>query len=249
MVDIPSGHLQVDRAVLFDDDALSLQQQEDYFSLREDIYSLIILSPVLSPSFFFAIYIYAMKMTFFTFLALGLGSVPSNPALWTSDVLIRATQFFLIPVAIAMQEDLISVYQQIANVRYDKDVERISPPARYWKWLLSAALRMSDGLYSLAINFQVLMTTDQILSIFLNFAALQFLQSIDDVAFKLADQGFLGDRMEDKCVVVRRVRFPRLVDKGIVNSLDSILYVLTCLFLLAVYAYVVAVSDVRLAEL
>jgi hypothetical protein len=50
-----------------------------------------------------------------------------------------------------------------------------------------------DGLYSLIINFVLLLITDEVLSIFLNFAALGFLQSIDDVAFHLAAHGmFIG---------------------------------------------------------
>lgn len=79
---------------------------------------------------------------------------------------------------------------------------------------------------------------------FLNFAALQFLQSIDDVAFTLADQGFCGGLMEKNCGIVRHVKFPRLEGK-FVNSLDSILFGLTYLALLAVYVFVVVVAANR----
>ena len=86
-------------------------------------------------------------------------------------------------------------------------------------------------------------------SIFLNFAALQFLQSIDDVAFTLADEGFFGDRMEKNCGIVRRVKFPRLQGSELVASLDSILYGLTCMALFGIYAFVLVVADDRRAQL
>ena len=107
--------------------------------------------------------------------------------------LIRVTQFFLIPVAVAMQEDLMAVYARIANVKYDPDIMLISPYATPTKFALSFLLRFADGLYSLILNFILLLITDEVLSLFLNFAALGFLQSIDDVAFSVVANGYLGE--------------------------------------------------------
>ncbi|KAL3925414.1 MAG: hypothetical protein SGILL_000420 [Bacillariaceae sp.] len=141
-----------------------------------------------SASFVFAAYMIILKLVLFTFLAVDLHS-KSDGAFDDKLPLIRATQFFLIPVAIAMQEDLIHVYTRIANIRYDESVLEISPAATESKFALSFLLRFADGLYSLIINFVLLLITDEVLSLFLNFAALGFLQSIDDVAFHLAAQG------------------------------------------------------------
>ena len=81
------------------------------------------------------------------------------------------------------------VYTRVANVRYDRAVLDISPDATEWKFTLAFLLRFVDGLYSLIINFVLLLISDEVLSLFLNFAALAFLQSIDDVAFRLAKEG------------------------------------------------------------
>ena len=105
-------------------------------------------------------------------------------------MLVRVTQFFLLPIAIAMQEDLILVYTRIANIRYDKSLYDITNGhATEWKFGLAFLLRFMDGMYSLIVNFVLLLVTDEVLSLFLNFAALSFLQSIDDVAFGLAADG------------------------------------------------------------
>ena len=211
------------------------------FELGDDVYSLIFVSPVCSPSFVFAAYVILLKLILFTFLGIDLYT-KSSGSFDEKDPLIRATQFFLIPVAIAMQADLIHVYTRIANIRYDASVMEVSPSATEAKFALSFLLRFIDGLYSLIINFVLLLITDEVLSIFLNFAALGFLQSIDDVAFHLAAEGYLGDRMEDNCVIVKQISLPRRVGDWVTNSLDSVLFMTTYAVMLAIYSYVTAVD-------
>jgi hypothetical protein len=140
---------------------------------------------------------------------------------------------------VALQEDLIHAYARVANVRYDPEILKRSPAATKWKFVLSFPLRFLDGLYSLIINFVLLLITDEVLSLFLNFAALGFLQSVDDVAFSLVARGYLGDRMEDNCIIVKTASLPRRVGNSFTNSLDSILFVTTFGVMLAIYTFIV----------
>lgn len=253
-------------------DHLDDEEVPEEFELGEDVYSLIFISPICSPSFVFASYMIALKLVLFTFLAVDLYS-RSNGDFDDKTSLIRATQFFLLPVAIAMQSDLIHVYTRIANIRYDPSVMQVSPAATETKFALSFLLRFIDGLYSLIINFVLLLITDDVLSTFLNFAALGFLQSIDDVAFHLAAEGsckgqdgdamqmnfppinypshsstylhrflrtgFLGDRMERNCQIVKSTSLPRRVGDCLTNALDSVLFMTTYLVMLTIYVYVI----------
>eukprot|EP00538_Stauroneis_constricta_P001164 CAMPEP_0119564178 /NCGR_PEP_ID=MMETSP1352-20130426/26123_1 /TAXON_ID=265584 /ORGANISM="Stauroneis constricta, Strain CCMP1120" /LENGTH=296 /DNA_ID=CAMNT_0007612907 /DNA_START=233 /DNA_END=1123 /DNA_ORIENTATION=- len=212
--------------------------QPERFNLGEDVYSLIFISPVCSFAFLFAVYMILLKLILFTFLAIDLYE-QSSGAFDEKSTLIRATQFFLLPVAIALQEDLIHVYTRIANIRYDPAIQKISPAATESKFALSFLLRFLDGLYSLIINFVLVLITGQVLSIFLNFAALGFLQSIDDIAFHLAANGYLGDDMEDLCVIVKTSSLPRRVGDTFTNALDSLLFMTTFLVMLIIYVYVV----------
>lgn len=227
----------------------SMMEDEEYhtaepeaFEMGEDVYSLIFISPICSASFVFGAFLIALKMTLFTFLALDLHE-QSGGEFTAKERLIRATQFFLLPVAIAMQEDLIHVYTRIANIRYDKKIMELSESATEWKFALSFILRFLDGLYSLIINFVLLLITDQVLSLFLNFAALAFLQSIDDVAFQLAANGYLGDRMEDNCTIVKSATLPRRVGDRFTNALDTVLFLTTYLVMLAIFIYVIILED------
>lgn len=149
-----------------------------------------------------------LKMTLFSFLALDLYQ-QSGGEFDEKEPLIRATQFFLLPVAIAMQEDLIHVYTRIANIRYDKTILETSPAATEFKFALSFLLRFADGLYSLIINFVLLLITDEVLSLFLNFAALGFLQSIDDVAFHLAGKHWNLNRTCHYVLCLTKITLPK----------------------------------------
>ena len=183
-----------------------------------------------------------IKIVLYSLLALDLWS-QSGGRFDEGNTLIRTTQFFLLPVAVALQEDLIHVYTRIANIRYDKRILQTSPAATEFKFALSFLLRFCDGLYSLIINFVLLLITDEVLALFLNFAALGFLQSIDDVAFHLAKHGYLGDRMEDNCVTVIESSLPRRVGDCFTNSLDTVLFVATYAVMVLIFAYVTILQN------
>eukprot|EP00525_Craspedostauros_australis_P013026 CAMPEP_0198135188 /NCGR_PEP_ID=MMETSP1442-20131203/60461_1 /TAXON_ID= /ORGANISM="Craspedostauros australis, Strain CCMP3328" /LENGTH=285 /DNA_ID=CAMNT_0043796349 /DNA_START=32 /DNA_END=889 /DNA_ORIENTATION=+ len=221
------------------DDDMNSRSEPERFDLGEDVYSLIFISPVCSFSFAFAIYMIILKLILFTFLAIDLYD-QSSGQFGDKSTLIRATQFFLLPVAIALQEDLIHVYTRVANIQYDPAIQDRVPSATETKFALSFLLRFLDGLYSLITNFVLVLITDEVLSVFLNFAALGFLQSIDDIAFHLAANGYLGDNMEDFCMVVKTSSLPRRVGDVCTNSLDSLLFLTTFVVMLSIYCYVLA---------
>jgi hypothetical protein len=220
-------------------DFLDLQHPVlEHFDLGEDVYSLIFIAPICSRSFLFALYTILLKYALYTFLAIDLYE-QSGGKFYEKSSLVRATQFFLLPLSVALQEDLIHVYARVANVRYDPVILKKSPAATEWKFVLSFTLRFFDGLYSMIINFVLLLITDEVLSLFLNFAALGFLQSVDDIAFSLAHDGYLGDLMEDNCILVKTATLPRRVGNAFTNSLDSILFATTYGVMLAIYIFIV----------
>ena len=100
-------------------------------------------------------------------------------------------------------------------------------------FLLSYFLRFIDGLASLAVNFCVMLQTQDVLGVLLNFAALHFLQDIDDIFYVLVEQGFFGEGMEEMTAICKKITWPRRHhnDKSRVSSivmqLDTVLFFLT----------------------
>ena len=147
-------------------------KQHGSYDMAEDVYAFIVAAPIFSWSFLFASYVIATKYIVYATLLNGIYFKDLGGA----DPAATAVKFFLIPVAIAMQSDLMAVYEYLANVRYDKEVLSISSHATFTKFVLAYILRLADGLLSLSVNFGVMLVTDEVLGVFLNFAALHFLQ-------------------------------------------------------------------------
>lgn len=221
-------------------ECINTDDDDNAETLSEDVYAFIAASPVFSFAFFYALFVIGVK--YFVYVALWLGIWSDTDLLYRSPPKVQAVKFLLIPVAVSMQEDLIHVYASAANLKYDKKVLEKHPYATKGKLILSMLLRAVDGLFSLSVNFFVMLQThDNVRQVFLNFAALHFLQSIDDVFFILNKNGFFGDTMEHMSTKCTEVKYPRRVTSGIVKEFDSFLFNLTIFVMVVIYFVYTAV--------
>lgn len=238
---------------------LSYKQQGSY-DLPEDVYSFITVAPVCSAPFLFAVAVIGTKYIVYGTLMNGLNfsdfsikiddEGPEIDGLSNDEIIAIAVKFLLIPVTVAMQEDLMAVYAGVANARYDPKVKEVSKSATRTKWALAYLLQLIDGLLSLTVNFLKMFNTPHILDVFLNFAALHFLQDIDDVFYALVEKGFFGDDMEHMANICKQISWPRrtgTTELGhFLSNLDSTLFSLTFLICVALYiviTYILVKSD------
>ena len=195
-------------------------------NLTEDIYSFVVACSLFSVSFWTAIYFILVK-----FLCYGVIFVNLTRKTYTGesqDPAVLATKLIMIPVAVAMQEDLVTLYYNVANKKYDALTYKGNMYATEAKWVLSNLLRAIDGLMSLAVNFGVMLLEIDLLNIFLGFAALDFLQYIDDVIYELAEKGFFGEKLEQATIACKIITFTRRTQSGdpcnnFITNLDTIL--------------------------
>ena len=113
----------------------------------------------------------------------------------------------------------------------------MSPHATSGKYHAANMMRLIDGLSFLFINTTLLLQATGILGMFLNFAALQFLQTIDNIALQLAADGYLSDKLEDVADSVGVMKLPRN-DNECLQVLDSIFLFITFLLLVIAWALV-----------
>lgn len=126
-----------------------------------------------------------------------------------------------------MQEDLIATYYLLSNLKYCPSVRNQSPDATKWKFYAAIICRAIDGVYSLMVNFMVLIAAEEVLTLFLNFAALQFLQTIDNIALDLAAAGYLSDKLERVARMVKQAELPKRGDGNYLKVLDTVFFVAT----------------------
>lgn len=228
---------------------LSYKQQGSY-DLPEDVYSFITVAPICSAPFLFACGVIGIKYIVYGTLLMGLKYKEfrlteddyEGPGIGNDAKISIAVKFFLIPVTVAMQEDLMAVYAGLANARYDPKVTEISDAATKTKFAIAYFLQLIDGLLSLTVNFLKMFSTPDILDVFLNFAALHFLQDIDDVFYALVEKGFFGDDMEHMATVCKQISWPRRAGTNefsqFLTNLDSILFGSTFLICVGLYIFI-----------
>eukprot|EP00977_Amphora_coffeiformis_P010886 scaffold2558_cov172-Amphora_coffeaeformis.AAC.17 len=191
--------------------------------IPDDIYSMYFLSSYFGPGFWYALYVTALKMALYTFLMI---DAIESPMPQNVDHKLLATQFLMLPVSVAIQEDLTHFFFTVANVHWSKEILEVFPDATCFKFFTASFFRGIDGFFSLLVNFVILLKADTVLTLFLNFAALQFLQTIDNIAFHLCIDGYLFETMETLANQVTEVKLPRKVH-SVLNVFDSALFLLS----------------------
>ena len=177
-------------------DILGLDDDE-LAELEDDVYNMFFLADYFSGPFWFAFLVFGLKIGLITIIAVDLYTVGYFPD--SSDVSsnVKAAQFLLLPVNVSVQEELITTFFIYANLKWSKQILECNAGATRGKFHLANFMRFVDGLAFLFINTTLLLQATQVLSAFLNFAALQFLSSIDNVALHLARDGYLSESLED----------------------------------------------------
>ena len=179
---------QSDEVTSDDDD----DEVEDY-APSEDVYTMLFVAPVLTPAFLYAMFIFSLQILILALFVINLLSKSSkiNPFV----VPLRSAPELVFGQIIAL---LVTVFTatdvteslDILHVRYDPDVENDFPWASKRRWLLTRLLRFSEGVFSIFVAFIFIVQSRTNLDLFLNFAAVQFVSELDDMAFFVADQGY-----------------------------------------------------------
>ena len=201
----------------------------EYVSIHDDVYNLFFLSSIGRDAFWYSVYVFGLKMALYTFLAMDAFKHADLDN--KTEITVLAAQFLMLPVAVAMQDDLVATYYLIANIKYCPSIQKNNPDASEWKFNVGTACRAIDGAYSLCVNFVVLMSATDVMGLFLNFAALQFLQTIDNIALELAADGYLTSRLEDVALKVKLAELPKRSEGNWLRLLDTVLFVATVLVL------------------
>lgn len=76
-----------------------------------------------------------------------------------------------------------------------KSLKEHVPRISYTRFIISALCRVVNGYLFLAAVFLVIVQASEVLPVFYDMLALQFVQSIDDVTFSLAKKDFFGVRL------------------------------------------------------
>ncbi|KAL7536061.1 hypothetical protein ACHAXR_006889 [Thalassiosira sp. AJA248-18] len=215
-------------------DLLGLEDEE-FSEIEDDVYNMFFLADLGSQAFWFAIFVFVLKLSLIIIIAIDLFQTGEFPESSEVPALVRTIQFLLLPVNISVQEELITTFFVYANLKWSKHILELSPGATKGKYHIANLMRFLDGCAFLFINTTLLFQATQVLSAFLNFAALQFLSSIDNVALHLARDGYLTDKLEEVAGDVQEMRLPKNHSEKL-QVLDSLM--LAIMLIIMVVAWV-----------
>ncbi|KAL9181998.1 hypothetical protein ACHAXT_012341, partial [Thalassiosira profunda] len=165
--------------------------EDETTGVELDVYNMFYISDAWSQPFFYAICVLVMKMALYILLIVDLLIDPDaypferNTKEVEVKLIVKLAQLFLIPVAILVQEELRVSFFVFGNLQYSPGITKRHPGATKWKWYTANSARFADGVLFLFTNTYLMLVTVNLLSIFLNFAALMFLQQIDNVALQV----------------------------------------------------------------
>ena len=89
--------------------------------------------------------------------------IPPNvtDAVWVAQIIALA-------ISVIMQDDLRSGFD-MAREGYSQTMDEAFLHATWWKWALSVALRCLGGSFGLIVNFLLIITSDTVIDLLLNF--------------------------------------------------------------------------------
>lgn len=74
------------------------------------------------------------------------------------------------------------------------------------KWRASAFLRLGAGVYSLALTFILIIESNEVRDLLLNFTAVEFISNVDDTIFLLCTWGYFGPQVLNDAEVIANAK-------------------------------------------
>jgi hypothetical protein len=133
-----------------------------------------------------------------------------NPLYFPPNVesTVRTTEVLAIIIAIITQDDMKKVIH-ILRDGYDENsfYYAFGCKASRFKWSFLIMLRGLEGLLGLFVTFMLIMQPETVLDLLLNFSAMEFVSLMDDVAFFMLGEGYLGIVMMREAKALSKTKY------------------------------------------
>lgn len=107
-----------------------------------------------------------------------------------------ASQYIAVVIAVLTQTDIFTSLSGLVMVGYHSVVRKSHPHACRASWYYSNILRFVEGLAVICVTFFFICQESNILDLFMNFAAVEFISELDNAAFWLAAMGYAGTQVQ-----------------------------------------------------
>lgn len=186
------------------DDNIDIDDQ--YYTMVEDIYSMMCVCPVNSISFIYVMIIFLVKLLFYSLI---LASIFTKAIIHPIEVeqFVKVTQLFMLPITVlATDNGVLASMFIFVHLKWSPGMEEQNDLITKQRYLYSNIARSVDAILYQVVIFFVLLQATEVLSVFLNFAALRFFLEIHTVGYEVARHGFLTVSLFKAAAKVGRIR-------------------------------------------
>ncbi|CAB9520711.1 WNT inhibitory factor 1 [Seminavis robusta] len=209
---LPSKTKLEDLGTSAQDDEMLLKHNVEQ-PLREDIYSLMTTSRVCSGGFCFAFSIFSIQMGILALALADLVDMSGNPITRNNvenrlnepadtELQVTIAQFFgtilIINFAVAEGDFLKGLTLLVDG--FDPDLMKYAPHAKKVKWYFAGCCQTLVGTFMVMDAFILMIQSETVIDMCLDFAALSFVQDFDDAAFQVGAMGLLNRRIQADCI-------------------------------------------------
>ncbi|CAJ1937139.1 unnamed protein product [Cylindrotheca closterium] len=120
------------------------------------------------------------------------------------DPFTRTAELIAVAITVYTQNNIFQGLDLfVQNFKYIREV----PGVTVYKYYLAALTQVNVGIFGIFVTFLIIMQSEEVVDLLLNFTAMEFVASLDDAAFVLAWRGFFGRAMKDTASVVAEVKY------------------------------------------
>lgn len=189
-----------------------LKEEDLEQALSEDVYSLLYTTNLCGPGFLYSLLILILQTALVWLLFFNLYDTGDNPNQTNGvenrmripagvEYSVSTAQFLCLMLTVIIMVrhgDAMDGICQLAE-GYEVDILKNSPNATFLRWIITALLKTSNGTMFLTLSFILTMQSEDVLDLFLNITGLHLLQEIDNLCFKFAAAGTVGQKIQYDC--------------------------------------------------
>ena len=187
--------------VALKDDIFAQSESTEVLKLPEDTYTFIMFDPI-SRASAMAVIILCMQMTIYSliisnsFIVESVDGAKNNRIInvpFGATRLVHTGQGIAIFLVFILSDGLWESCNGFLT-GFNKDLEEHNITFHWW--FFSNFMRLSEGIISSIVFFFIIVQSDNIVTLFKDFAAMTFISSLDNVAYTIVEMGVLGKTMK-----------------------------------------------------
>jgi len=193
----------------------SYDDTEHYFTLPEDTYGLLLLLDVKSILFWKAFLVTIFQIALIILISMDLLVDGINPPAGVNTAVLSA-QIMALLIGVVSQNDIASAAELLVYKR--KNLAKYLGKSPFHVLIINL-LHFLVGVGSLFIVFVIVVQSEEIVDLFANFAAMEFIANIDELFFTLANLSYFGNDLYEKTEQVKDTKIPKTKQKLFIKRL------------------------------